>query len=525
MHRKGARVSKFNGEEASPAARVWHLAAVLWAVMGGLLSAAEHETHTNLAAAMATITTPELKRHVDVLASTSFEGREAGSRGGRAASTYLVEQLRRYSLKPAGQDGGYYQSLTNNYRNVLAMIEGADPKLKDEIILVCAHYDHVGYGSSRTSLGPIGLIHHGADDNASGTAGLLEVTEALTRLSPRPRRSIMIAFFDGEEQGLIGSEHFANNPTVPLEKIKLMINLDMIGRLEKNTLTVFGTRSSPGLRRIVSEANQEAALNINFTRELKKNSDHHTFFSRDIPILMLHTGLHGDYHRPSDTPEKIDSEGIHRISQLLFRVIDQVGSAPQLGGFRAAARREAVVDGPAWPDVELPPGRLGVSWASDADSPRGVEIASVRADSPAAQAGLKTGDRIVRCDDQSITSGKQLRAAIVIAGSDIELGIVRHGETEPTPVKLELAGRPQRVGISWWEDNAEPGTLIVATVTPDSPADRAGIRTGDRVVELAGSGFKDGEEFRLRSATLAGLTDFTIERDGRMRALQANLPE
>jgi len=489
------------------------------------LSAAENENSANLSAAMATITTPELKRHVDVLASSAFEGREAGSRGGRAASTYLVEQLRRHQLQPAGEDGGFYQSLSNSYRNVLAMVEGSDPKLKDEFILVCAHYDHVGYGSSRTSLGPIGLIHHGADDNASGTASLLEVAEALTRLSPGPRRSVLLAFFDGEEQGLIGSEHFATNPTVPLEKIKLMINLDMIGRLTDNTLTVFGTRSSPGLRRLVSEANLEAGLTLNFTRELKKNSDHHTFFSRNIPILMLHTGLHGDYHRPSDTPEKIDSAGIHRVSQLLFRMIDDLGNAPQVAGFRAAARREATALDPAWPVLELPPGRLGVSWASDVDSPKGVEIASVRADSPAARAGLKTGHRIVHCDGQTISSGKQLREAIVVARDHIELSVVRKDEAEPTPIKIELAGRPQRVGISWWEDNAEPGTLIVAAVTPDSPADRAGIRNGDRVVELAGAGFKDGEEFRLRSATLTGLTDVTIERTGRMQALQVPLPK
>lgn len=488
------------------------------------LPAAEHEKQSNLAAALATITTPEVKRHVDVLASDAFEGREAGSRGGRAASTYLVEQLRRHQLKPAGQDEGYYQPLSNGYRNVLAMIEGSDPKLKDEVVLVCAHYDHVGYGTSRTSLGPIGLVHHGADDNASGTAGLLEVTEALTRLEPRPRRSILIAFFDGEEQGLLGSEHFVQHPTVPLDRIKLMINLDMIGRLTDNTVTVFGTRTSPGLRRIVSESNQEASLTLKFTRELKQNSDHYTFFARNIPILMLHTGLHGDYHRPSDTAEKIDSAGVRKISQLLFRIIDQLGNAPQLASFRPASRREAVFDEPKPPQPTLPPGRLGIDWKSDVDSASGVEIASVQADSAASRAGLKAGDRIVRCGEQAVGSGRQLRAAIVVAPSVIELSIVRKGEQAPSRVTAALAGKPQRVGVSWWEDNAEPGTLIVASVIPDSPADQAGIYAGDRIVEIAGAGFKDGEDFRKRSAEVTGLTDMTVERQGQIRALQIPLP-
>jgi hypothetical protein len=392
------------------------------------------------------------------------------------------------------------------------------------VVLVCAHYDHVGYGTSRTSYGPIGLVHHGADDNASGTAGLLEVTEAISRLEPRPRRSVLIAFFDGEEQGLLGSEHFAQQPTVPLDRIKLMINLDMIGRLTDNTVTVFGTRTSPGLRRLVSESNQEAALTLKFSRELKQNSDHHSFFSRNIPILMLHTGLHGDYHRPSDTADKIDSAGVRRISQLLFRIIDQLGNAPQLASFRPASRREAVFEEPPATPPMLPPGRLGIDWKSDADSAQGVEISSVQAESAASRAGLKAGDRIVRCGEQSIESGRQLRAAIVVAPNTIELGIVRKDEKETRPVKVELAGKPQRVGVSWWEDNAEPGSLIVANVIPDSPADQAGIRTGDRIVEMAGTGFKDGEEFRKRSAELTGLTDVTVERQGQMRALQIPLP-
>jgi S1-C subfamily serine protease len=157
--------------------------------------------------------------------------------------------------------------------------------------------------------------------------------------------------------------------------------------------------------------------------------------------------------------------------------------------------------------------------------PGGVEIASVVADSAAARAGLKAGDRIVRCNNQAIINGHELRGSIVSAPPTIDLEVLRKDEKTPTTVKVELKGRPQRVGVSWWEDNAEPGSLIVARVTPDSPADRAGVRAGDRIMEFGGSSFKDGEEFRKRSAESSGLTDLTVERQGKVKALQIALPE
>src|SRR5262249_45517286 len=160
-----------------------------------------------------------------------------------------------------------------NYHNILAVVEGSDPQLRDEYVLIGAHYDHVGYGNARNSYGPFGMIHNGADDNASGVAGMLEVARAVAQLASRPKRSILFAFWDGEEKGLLGSQYWVEHPTVPLKSVTLAINADMIGRLRNATVTVYGVRTVRGLRRLVSHQNQIANLLLDFTWENKPDSD------------------------------------------------------------------------------------------------------------------------------------------------------------------------------------------------------------------------------------------------------------
>ena len=232
-----------------------------------------------------TITTNELKSHIDVLADDTFEGREAGSRGGRAAANYLMKYINQ-NLAPAADDGRYFQSFGAGYRNLIGKIEGSDPELRNEFILIGAHYDHVGYGTPKDSYGPYGRIHNGADDNASGVSALLEVIEAFSTAELNCKRTIIFAFWDGEEKGLLGSEHWAANPTVPLEQIKVAINIDMVGHLRNRRVEVFGYRSMPGFRTIITEANTGSNLKLDFLWEVKENSDHHSFFKRRIPILM-----------------------------------------------------------------------------------------------------------------------------------------------------------------------------------------------------------------------------------------------
>jgi len=247
--------------------------------------------------AAASITASELQSHVNVLADDSFEGRESGTRGGRAAGMYLLKQLEQRGLRGGGDDAGYFQSFGEGYRNVLGFLEGSDPDLKNQFIVVSAHYDHVGYGSRRNSYGPFGYVHNGADDNASGTAGILETVDACLAMPSPPKRSILFAFWDGEEKGLLGSKHWVEHPTIDLANVAFMINVDMIGRMQNQQMEVFGSRTAPGLRRLVSEINHGSNVSLKFNWELKANSDHHSFISHHIPALMFHTqaepGRHG----------------------------------------------------------------------------------------------------------------------------------------------------------------------------------------------------------------------------------------
>ncbi len=277
--------------------------------------------HAALAGALESIRTTEIQRHVDVLADDSFEGREAGSRGGHAAANYLASLMETYDLLPAGESESYFQGFGANYRNVLGLLEGSDPRLKGEVILVGAHYDHVGYGNASNSNGPIGQIHNGADDNASGVAGVLSLAAALQNLPTPPRRSILFAFWDGEEKGLLGSQHWTREPTIPVQQVVMALNVDMIGRLREGRVEVYGTRTTTGLREALARANQDPEVWFDFNWEMKNNSDHYSFYERSIPSMMLHTGLHDQYHRPSDEAHTINAEGLRQITTIMLRLV------------------------------------------------------------------------------------------------------------------------------------------------------------------------------------------------------------
>ncbi len=331
-----------------------------------------------------TITVGELKRHVDVLADDSFEGRQAGSRGGHAAGGYLVQFFEQSGLLGAGVDGSFFQPFGNGCRNILGLIRGSDPELQNQVILIGAHYDHVGYGNRRNSFGPTGYIHNGADDNASGTAALMELVQAFASLPEPPRRTVVFAAWDGEEMGLLGSKHWTAHPSITLESIKLVINLDMVGRLRERRLEVLGARTSWGLRQLVSRQNAESQVNLDldFIWDIKENSDHHSFFAQGIPILMFHTGLHDDYHRPRDDAEKINSDGIQLVAQLAFFValesadrdlgLEFRGDSRQEIRVCAGAIRECCSERPSPPGLELGSGRRARRTARVSRYPRGA---------------------------------------------------------------------------------------------------------------------------------------------------------
>jgi hypothetical protein len=389
----------------------------LWAAMPATASA-KNLYH----AALQSVTAEELADHVNVLADDVYEGRLVGSRGGHAAGQYIVKQLRQYDVTPAGDDGGYFQTFDNGGRNILVLLPGKDPELQHEVVVVGAHYDHVGNGSKGHILGPRGKIYNGADDNASGVAVLLEAIEALTQTPVDTRRSILFAFWDGEEMGMLGSRHWLEEPTVSHERLRLAINVDMVGRLREGKLQVLGTRTGYGLRQLFSGPVEEPMW-LDFSWELMPNGDHWSFLEHKIPVAMLHTGVHPDYHRPTDDAERINPDGMREVGQYLLNALVEVANADELPKFRSAGMRETLaqqrrrqqslpsVSLDRWPS-RLPPPRLGITWRTDEAEPGAVFVVQVVGGTPAAAAGLKVHDRIYALDGRPFADKDEFRTRI-----------------------------------------------------------------------------------------------------------------
>jgi hypothetical protein len=195
--------------------RVLPLSAALLFCCVWTVSVCAVEKSSSYHAALESIKADELGRQVAKLADPAMEGREAGTRGGHAAGEYLADYYARLHLRGGGENGTFFQPFDPDCRNVLALLPGSDAKLRNQVIVVCAHYDHIGYGGRGLSLDGYGEVHPGADDNASGTSAVLELAKAFTILSEPPRRSILFANWDGEEKGLLGSKHWVVDPTVP----------------------------------------------------------------------------------------------------------------------------------------------------------------------------------------------------------------------------------------------------------------------------------------------------------------------
>ncbi|MBM3970583.1 MAG: M20/M25/M40 family metallo-hydrolase [Planctomycetes bacterium] len=471
----------------------------------------------DLAAAVESIGIEELKTHISTLASDALQGREAGTAGGHAASAYLMQQLRRLGVAPAAADRQFAQEFANGMRNILASVPGHDAQRRDEVVIVAAHFDHVGFGTPRNSRGPIGYIHNGADDNASGVAGLLEIVEAVRKLPRPPRRTLLFAFWDGEEKGLLGSKHWLAAPTLPLSQVKLVINADMIGRLRPEGVEVTGTRAACGLRHIVADANSATIaprLRLNFTWDMRADSDHHPFFAAGIPALMLHTGKHDDYHRPSDDADKLNYEGTQQLARLMLLLALQTAEADELPAFRSMSRGEnkeqqRLVEQP----LPSPAPRLGITWNSQLSEQGIVEITQISAQSPAVSAGLRIGDRIERFAGHAVSDAADFRSLVVIADRDVTATVRRPGISEPLELSVRLTGEPTRLGLTWRTDDAEPHSVILTQVIPHSAAALAGLKLLDRVHTFGGQAATN--EHVSRAATSLPLPiAVTFERDG-----------
>jgi hypothetical protein len=324
-------------------------------------------------------------------------------------------------------------------RNVIGVLRGSDPKLRNEFIVIGAHYDHLGLGHQGGSMAPsqVGQIHHGADDNASGTAGMLELARYFAAERDSLRRSILFMAYSGEELGLLGSAYYAQQPLVPLDQTVAMLNLDMIGRVNNNRLYVGGVGTSPGFRQLVTEENQATKFDLDFSDLGYDASDHVSFIRGRVPAMFFFSGLHADYHKPSDTWEKVRPAETALVLELVARVaqrIDQAGERPAYSAPPARSRRADRGDAPE----ESGYGAYFGSVPDFGQTEKGVKFADVREGSPAATAGLKPGDVLVKFDGNEILNLYDFTDALQRKqpGDEVPVVVLREGEEIEATVKL-----------------------------------------------------------------------------------------
>lgn len=320
--------------------------------------------------------------------------------------------------------------------NVIGILPGSDPEMREEAIIVGAHYDHIGLGEE-SSLAPslAGHIHHGADDNASGTSALLELARVLGGRATAPRRTIVFIAFAGEEAGLLGSNHYTNHPVIPLERTLAMLNMDMVGRVRDKRLFVGGTGTSPDFRALVDEVNREVGFELSYSPSGYGSSDHMSFTVREVPVLFFFSGLHGDYHRPSDTWEKINFQDGARVAEFVARVVgrlDGVEQKPQFVRVLEPTGHAAAGGGGGY-------GPYFGSIPDFADVEKGVRFADVREGSPAAKAGFKAGDILVEFGGKKVENLYDFTYALrsFRAGDKVNVTVLRDGSPVAREVTLE----------------------------------------------------------------------------------------
>ena len=345
--------------------------------------------------------------------------------------------------------------------NVVGVLEGSDPKLKDEVIVVGAHYDHLGRGGQGSLAAREGEIHHGADDNASGVAGLLELARSFAADRKSVRRTIVFIAFGGEEEGLLGSSYYVRNPSAPLAQTVAMINLDMIGRMKENKLLVGGVGTASEWKGWIESANHDLNMKVTaageaspehgaahgapvvvaangqtivranpgerFTLTMTEDgfgpSDHASFYAKQTPVLFFWTGTHEDYHKPSDTADRIDYESERKIVSFvasIMRAVDANDARPTY----TLARSDAAAGRSTGFRVYL--GTIP-NYAETGD---GLKLDGVRENSPAAKAGLKAGDVIVRLAGREVRNVYDYTYALgeMKAGEEYEVEAMRGGE-------------------------------------------------------------------------------------------------
>lgn len=389
---------------------------------------------------------------VKVLAADELGGRLTGTAGADSAAAYVARRFAQIGLQPA--PGGWFQPFTIskdapavqhaglgdiNGKNVVGIVPGKDPVLRNETVIVGAHYDHLGLGGFGALDAPdsTGRVHNGADDNASGTAALLAIA-ARIQANP-PARTVVFIAFSGEELGLLGSDWYVKHPLYPLSATEAMLNLDMVGRLTSDKLIVYGTGTATEFPALLDSLNWYAKFDLRPQPEGYGPSDQTSFYAAKVPVLHFFTDLHGDYHRSTDDWDKINAPGLIRVADFAAAMVTALGNRPG---------RLTFVDVPP----PAPKGGVAVTSGYGAylgtvpdmasGEAGGVRISGVSKGSPAEVAGLQGGDLIVKIGDYDTPNLQEMTGALRAykPGDKVVIVVQRNGEEKKLDVTLGKRG-------------------------------------------------------------------------------------
>jgi hypothetical protein len=402
-----------------------------------------------------------LREHVAYLASPELKGRGLGTPGLESAAKYIADKFKSYGLTPGGDAGTYFQTFTvakgedgqpHDVVNVIGILPGARGDWKEQSAMLSAHFDHLGLGWPDVRKGDEGKAHPGADDNASGVAVMLELARALSA-GEKPPRTIVFAAFTGEEAGRLGSKYYAEHPRFALDKMEGMINLDTVGRLGTQKLTALGTGTATEWQHIFRGASFVTGVESRNVPESAESSDQMSFIEKGVPGVQMFTAATADYHRTTDTADKIDVAGLAKVATFvkegivylaeraepLTNTMKPAAGAPALTAPAATATATAAAGGQQPGSQPGTARRVSFGTVPDfAFQGPGVKVTGLVPDSPAAKAGIKEGDTLLKIDGKAVANlqgfSDVLRA--LSPGQTVQVVIGRDGKEQTLAVTL-----------------------------------------------------------------------------------------